>query len=107
MNLDGFSKESIEQEKQRSNDLIRTFSKKEQDHRTVIEAICDQLPGAILYDGYEWNAAIGQKCYGICYHDKIRVIEIAASLGLKNASYDQFGKEYIVYWRTNDFQRNL
>ena len=63
----------------------------------IIEEVADAVGGE-LYRDYSGRGMFGAKCLGIVHADPRAVIEEAAARGLRGASQDSMGRDFIVYW---------
>lgn len=54
--------------------------------------------GGTVYPDYSGRGMFGAVCPGIECADPLAAIEEAAARGLRGASQDQMGRDFIVYW---------
>ncbi len=69
--------------------------------RKILNEIAEELEGTVR-ESYSGRGMFGRTCMGIVCYSHIRCIELAGKKGLKGASYDNMGLQYIVYWRELD-----
>lgn len=75
---------------------IRHKTIPQEDLRRVFEHIAEHTEGEV-YEGYSGRCMYGEKCWGVS-GNLAHILEVAGSLGLQQARYDNLGCESIVYW---------
>ncbi len=63
----------------------------------IIREVAAEIGGKVR-ENYSGRGMFGKICFGIIYRDVQTIIEEAAERGLKGASQDNMGLDYIVYW---------
>lgn len=69
--------------------------------KEILSEIAEELGGRVR-ETYSGRGMFGRTCLGIVCSNATTCIEMAARKGIRGASTDNMGLDYIVYWRSLD-----